>query len=78
MFARVIKKKLQELSSKYSFFLFLRKFFLKSIKRDNNKFRLYSSFIIIVFIEILSEILSLFKFSKLEQGFNTLEKKKYC
>ena len=75
MFARKIKNILSELSLKYSFFLFLRKFFLKSIKKDNNKFKLYSGFIIMLFIEILSEILSIFKFSKLEQSFNTLEGK---
>tara|TARA_B100000575_G_scaffold286510_1_gene283416 strand:- start:33 stop:797 length:765 start_codon:yes stop_codon:yes gene_type:complete len=75
MFARKIKNILNELSLKYSFFLFLRKFFLKSTKKDNNKFRLYSGFIIMLFIEILSEILSIFKFSKLEQSFNTLEER---
>jgi SAM-dependent methyltransferase len=73
MFARKIKNILNELSLKYSFFLFLRKFFLKSTKKDNNKLRLYSGFIIMLFIEIFSEILSIFKFSKLEQSFNTLE-----
>lgn len=75
MFARKIKNILGELSLKYSFFLFLRKFFLKSIKKDNNKFRLYSGFIIMLFVEILSEIFSIFKFSKLEQSFDTLEGK---
>ncbi len=75
MFARKIKNILGELSLKYSFFLFLRKFFLKSIKKDNNKFRLYSGFIIMLFVEILSEIFSIFKFSKLEQSFNTPEGK---
>ena len=75
MFARKIKNILGELSLKYSFFLFLRKFFLKSIKKDNNKFRHYSGFIIMLFVEILSEIFSIFKFSKLEQSFNTPEGK---
>ena len=75
MFARKIKNILGELSLKYSFFLFLRKFFLKSIKKENNKFRLYSGFIIMLFVEILSEIFSIFKFSKLEQSFNTPEGK---
>lgn len=75
MFARKFKNILGELSLKYSFFLFLRKFFLKSIKKDNNKFRLYSGFIIMLFVEILSEIFSIFKFSKLEQSFNTPEGK---
>ena len=75
MFARKIKNILGELSLKYSFFLFLRKFFLKSIKKDNNKFRLYSGFIIMLLLKFYPKFFSIFKFSKLEQSFDTLEGK---
>ena len=65
------------LAQRYNIFLFAYKFFLKSLKKSNNKSSSILSFLIIFFIELIFEFLTFFKFSRVDKEIRAKVEKNY-